>query len=72
MEILVLGAMLALLALAACGLALSLRRDRLGRTLHSHVGGEPHVHWHGDRPHSHPTPVERYDAFLSKVLGPTP
>lgn len=72
METLVPAAVLTVLLVVACGLALSLRRDRLGRTIHSHADGEPHVHWHGDHPHAHPTLVERYDDLLSRVLGPAP
>ena len=72
MENLVLVALLAALSGVACGLALSLRRDRLGRTAHSHHDGVPHVHWHGDRPHDHPTFVEKYDRLLTRLLGPAP
>jgi len=64
--------LLGALAAIALGLGLSLRRDRLGRTAHSHHDGVPHVHWHGDKAHSHPTVVEKYDGLLTRLLGPAP
>lgn len=50
----------------------SLRREARGQEIHAHAGGTVHSHHRGSRPHAHPTFVERYDARLARVFGPSP
>lgn len=61
---------LAGLALLAAWLGWREYRARRGHDLHAHGDGTVHEHFRGSAPHAHPTAIERYDSWLTRVLGP--
>lgn len=62
--------LLAGLVLVAAWLGWQERRVRYGRDIHAHADGTVHEHLRGSAPHAHPTAIERYDSWLTRVLGP--
>ena len=44
-------------------------RARRGNDLHAHDDGTVHEHFRGHAPHAHPTTMDRYDAWLTRLLG---
>lgn len=63
-------ALLAVLALLVAWLGWQEHRGRRGHDLHAHGDGTVHEHFRGSAPHAHPTAIERYDSWLTRVLGP--
>lgn len=58
------------LALVAAWLGWHERRAQRGHDLHAHADGTVHEHFRGSARHVHPTAIERYDSWLTRVLGP--
>ena len=57
-------------ALLAGWLGRQEHRARRGDEIHAHADGTVHEHYRGSAPHVHPTAIERYDSWLTRVLGP--
>ena len=60
------------LVLLAAWLGWQERRAQRGHEIHAHADGTVHEHYRGNAPHAHPTAIERYDSWLTRVLGPAP
>ena len=58
------------LVLLAAWLGWQERRAQRGHEIHAHADGTVHEHFRGNTPHEHPTVIERYDSWLTRVLGP--
>lgn len=58
------------LVLVAAWLGWHEHRAQRGHDLHAHADGTVHEHFRGSAPHAHPTAIERYDSWLTRVLGP--
>ena len=58
------------LVLLAAWLGWQEYRGQRGNDIHAHADGTVHEHFRGSAPHAHPTAIERYDSWLTRVLGP--
>lgn len=63
--------LLAALVLLAGWLGWQEHRAQRGNDIHAHTDGTVHEHFRGSAPHAHPTTIERYDSWLTRVLGPS-
>lgn len=62
--------LIVVLTLVAAWLGWQEHRASRGNDIHAHADGTVHEHFRGSAPHVHPTAIERYDSWLTKVLGP--
>ena len=60
---------IAALVLLAAWLGWQEHRAQRGNDIHAHADGTVHEHFRGSAPHAHPTAIERYDSWLTRVLG---
>lgn len=63
--------LIAVLVVAAAWLGWHERLAQRGNDIHAHADGTVHEHFRGGSSHAHPTTIERYDSWLTRVLGPS-
>lgn len=67
---LVCALLIAILVVVAAWLGWQEHQALRGRDIHAHADGTVHEHFRGGVRHEHPTTIERYDSWLTRVLGP--